>query len=81
MSNTPHTLQEEFPFAIDKLRALKGADPRFAKLLEDYDAINDRVHRAETHVDAMDELAEVALRKQRAAIKDEIARALALADV
>ncbi|RLL65369.1 YdcH family protein [Paenirhodobacter hankyongi] len=81
MSNTPHTLQEEFPFAIEKLRALKGADPRFAKLLEDYDAINDRVHRAETHVDAMDELAEVALRKQRAAIKDEIARALALADV
>lgn len=81
MSNMPHTLQEEFPFAIDKLRALKGADPRFAKLLEDYDAINDRVHRAETHVDAMDELAEVALRKQRAAIKDEIARALALADV
>ena len=81
MSNTPHTLQEEFPFAIEKLRALKGADPRFAKLLEDYDAINDRVHRAETHVDALEELAEVALRKQRAAIKDEIARALALADV
>ena len=79
MSNTPHTLQEEFPFAIDKLRALKGAGPRFAKLLEDYDAINDRVHRAETHVDAMDELAEVALRKQRAAIKDEIARMLATA--
>ena len=79
MSNTPHTLQEEFPFAIEKLRALKGADPRFAKLLEDYDAINDRVHRAETHVDAMDELAEVALRKQRAAIKDEIARMLATA--
>ena len=59
----------------------QGRGPALCELLEDYDAINDRVHRAETHVDAMDELAEVALRKQRAAIKDEIARALALADV
>ena len=79
MSNTPHTLQEEFPFEIEKLRALKGADARFAKLLADYDAINDRVHRADTHVDPVEELAEVELRKQRAAIKDEIARMLATA--
>ncbi|MBD3787971.1 MAG: DUF465 domain-containing protein [Sphingomonadales bacterium] len=79
MSNTPHTLQEEFPFEMEKLRALKGTNAHFARLLEDYDAINDAVHNAETHVTPMDGLAEVDLRKKRAAIKDEIARMLATA--
>ncbi|MFT3687846.1 YdcH family protein [Paenirhodobacter sp.] len=77
MSNTPHTLDEEFPFEMDKLRALKVSNARFAKLLEDYDEANDKVHRAETRVDVVDTLVETALRKQRTAIKDEIARMLA----
>lgn len=77
MSNTPHTLDEEFPFDMDKLRALKGTNTRFAKLLEDYDEANDKVHRAETRVDVVDALVENNLRKERAAIKDEIARMLA----
>lgn len=76
MSNTPHTLQEEFPTQMDKLHALKLSNAHFAKLLEEYDAANDRVHRAETNVEPMEQLAEVALRKQRATIKDEIARML-----
>ena len=77
MSNTPHTLQEEFPADQDKLHALKVSNAHFAKLLDDYDAVNDRVHRAETYVEPMEQLAEVELRKQRAHIKDEIARMLA----
>lgn len=77
MSNTPHTLDEEFPFDMDKLRALKVTNTRFAKLLEDYDEANDKVHRAETRVDVVDTLVENNLRKERAAIKDEIARMLA----
>lgn len=77
MSNTPHTLGEEFPQQIEKLHALKASDPRFAQLLDEYDAINDKVHRAETRVDSVDELAEVELRKQRGVIKDAIAKALA----
>ncbi len=77
MSNTPHTLDEEFPFDMDKLRALKVSNTRFAKLLEDYDEANDKVHRAETRVDVVDTLVENNLRKERAAIKDEIARMLA----
>lgn len=79
MSNTPHTLQEEFPHDIERLRALKGENAHFARLLVDYDAINDAVHNAETHVTPMDGLAEVELRKKRAAVKDEIARMLATA--
>lgn len=77
MSNTPHTLQDEFPHQVDKLHALKVSNPHFARLLEQYDTANDRVHRAESMVEPMEELAEVALRKERAHIKDEIARMLA----
>lgn len=77
MSNTPHTLDEEFPFAMEKLRELKASQPRFAKLLAEYDVANDAVHRAETRVDPVDALVETGLRKTRAALKDEIAQWLA----
>ena len=76
MSNTPHPLSEEFPFEMDKLHALKVTNAHFAKLLEDYDAVNDKVHRAESNVEPLDHFAEVDLRKQRAHIKDEIAHML-----
>ncbi|OOY03500.1 hypothetical protein AXZ77_2468 [Thioclava sp. ES.031] len=80
MANTPHTLQEEFPTQLDRIHELKISNAHFAKLLDDYDALNDRVHRAETNVEPMDSLAETDLRKQRAAVKDEIARMLGTAD-
>ena len=76
MSNTPHTLQEEFPGEAEKLHALKVSNAHFARLLEEYDAVNDKVHRAETRLDLMTEAEEEVLRKQRARIKDEIARIL-----
>jgi len=77
MSNTPHTLAEEFPGQMDKLSALKVSNAHFARLLADYDEANDAVHRAETRVDVMTEEAEQALRRKRSLIKDEIARMLA----
>lgn len=77
MSNTPHTLAEEFPGQMDKLSALKVANAHFARLLADYDAANDAVHRAESRVEVMSEEAEQALRRKRSQIKDEIARMLA----
>jgi len=79
MSNTPHTLGDEFPDQLDAIHALKVADPAFAKLLVEYDEINDKVHRAETRIDAVSEDAEHALRKQRLALKDAIAAALSKA--
>jgi uncharacterized protein YdcH (DUF465 family) len=79
MSNTPHTLGEEFPGSLEAIHALKTRDPRFARLLRDYDEVNDRVHRAETRLDAITDDAEQTLRRQRLAIKDAIASALASA--
>lgn len=76
MSNTPHTLQEEFPGEAQKMTELKVGNARFAKLLEDYDEVNDKVHRAETRLDLITEEEEEGLRRQRSRLKDEIARML-----
>jgi uncharacterized protein len=76
MSNTPHTLHEEFPLESQKISALKASDAHFAKLLVDYDAVNDKVHRAETRLDLMTEAEEEGLRKTRSHLKDQIAAAL-----
>lgn len=76
MSNTPHTLHEDFPGQAERIHAHKTADARFARLLADYDRVNDLVHRAETRVDAVSEEHEADLRRRRSHLKDEIARAL-----
>ena len=79
MSNTPHTLAEEFPDQMDAIHALKASDPHFARLLAEYDEVNDRVHRAESRLDTLSEAAEAALRRARLSLKDAIATALAKA--
>lgn len=79
MSNTPHTLGEEFAGQMDAIHALKVKDERFARLLDEYDAINDKVHRAETRLDAISDDMETALRRQRLAVKDQISAALSAA--
>jgi uncharacterized protein YdcH (DUF465 family) len=76
MSNTPHTLHDEFPAEAQKISALKASDAHFAKLLVEYDAVNDKVHRAETRLDLVTEVEEEVLRKTRARLKDQIATAL-----
>lgn len=79
LSNTPHTLSEEFPGQMDKIHELKISDAHFARLLREYDEINDQVHRAETNIDPVEQLVEVDLRKRRLRLKDEIARYLSQA--
>ncbi|WP_299659524.1 YdcH family protein [uncultured Ruegeria sp.] len=72
MSHTPHELAEEFPDKIDAMSQLKQTDAHFARLADEYHEVNRVVHRAETNVEPIEELAEVELRKKRAALKDEI---------
>jgi uncharacterized protein YdcH (DUF465 family) len=72
MSHTPHELHEEFPDKVDATSSLKQSDAHFAKLADEYHELNRNVHRAETNVEPMESLAEVDLRKQRAALKDQI---------
>ncbi|MGB1388517.1 MAG: YdcH family protein [Paracoccaceae bacterium] len=72
MSHTPHELAEEFPDKVQQIHDLKVSDAHFARLADEYHLLNRQVHRAETNVDPMEELAEVQLRKQRASLKHEI---------
>jgi uncharacterized protein YdcH (DUF465 family) len=76
LSNTPHTLGEEFPAQMDAIHALKVTNPDFARVLEQYDEVNDQIHRAESRIEPVSEEAETALRKKRLALKDKIAAAL-----
>jgi uncharacterized protein len=72
MSNTPHELHEEFPEHASKISELKQENAHFAKLAEEYHELNRAVHRAETNVEPIEQLAETDLRKRRAVLKDEI---------
>ncbi|MDK3018116.1 YdcH family protein [Pseudodonghicola flavimaris] len=72
MTHTPHELVEEFPEQAAQIAELKLSDAHFAKLVEEYHEVNRAVHRAETNVEPVEELAEVDMRKKRAALKDEI---------
>lgn len=77
MSNTPHTLGEEFPGKLEAIHALKAQDANFARVLQEYDEVNDQIHKAETNLEPVSEEHEVTLRKRRLALKDKIASAIA----
>ncbi len=76
MSNTPHTLHDEFPAEAQKISALKNSNAHFAQLLVDYDVVNDKIHRSETRLDLLTEEEEQALRRQRSHLKDHIGQHL-----
>jgi uncharacterized protein YdcH (DUF465 family) len=72
MSNTPHELSADFPEFADKITELKETNTHFARLMDEYHASNRLVHRAETDVEPMDDLAQAEIRKKRMALKDEL---------
>lgn len=72
MSHTPHELAQDFPELAALMSDLKTRDAHFAKLAQDYNDLNEAVHRAETNLEPVEDLVEGDLRKKRAALKDEI---------
>lgn len=76
MSHVPHELAEEFPDKVDLIHKLKVEDAHCARLFEEYHTINREIHRAETGVEPTDDFHMTDLRKQRMALKDQIAGAL-----
>lgn len=77
MPHTPHELTEEFPAKADTIHALRTTDDHFRKLADSYHEVNRVLHRAETRVDPVSEEEEARLRRQRLALKDQIAAKLA----
>lgn len=76
MTHTPHELAADFPEHVERIHQLKTSDPHFARLMDEYHDLNRTVHRAETGVEPIEDLAEGELRKKRAALKDELWRML-----
>ncbi|MEM9676776.1 MAG: YdcH family protein [Pseudomonadota bacterium] len=73
MSHVPHELAEEFPDQLDAIHTMKTSNAHFAKLADSYHTVNREIHRIETGVQPSAENHETGLRKQRMALKDEIA--------
>lgn len=76
MSHTPHELAEEFPTATARIHDLKLTNPHFARLVEAYHDINRAVHRAEIGIAPVDDFTAQKMRKERMALKDDIAAML-----
>lgn len=77
----PHAIHEEFPHDAEIIHNLKISDNHFARLLDDYDSVNDQVAAAETNVQPTTEEHEHELRRKRSHLKDEIARMISAAKV
>lgn len=72
MTHVPHQLHQEFPDQTKAIHSLQAENDHFARLCEEYDKLNRDIHRAETNVQPVEELAEQEMRKKRMALKDEI---------
>lgn len=72
MSHTPHELTEQFPGQDDAIHHLKTTNQHFARMSDDYHALNREIHRGETNVTPMDDFHMADLRKRRLALLDQI---------
>ena len=77
----PHAIHEEFPHDAEIIHNLKISDNHFARLLDEYDTVNDEVAAAETNVQPTTEEHEHELRRKRSHLKDESARMISAAKV
>lgn len=76
MTHTPHELAEEFPEAADTIHRLKMDSAHFARLADQYHAVNREIHRIESEVEAASDERTEDLKKERLLLKDEIAEML-----
>ncbi len=70
--HTPNELTEIFKRDRDVLTRLKQADAHYARLANEYHAVNRQVHRIEAEAEAASDERVEALKKQRLALLDEI---------
>ncbi|PTW57651.1 hypothetical protein C8N35_110130 [Breoghania corrubedonensis] len=76
MTHVPHELQEEFPEAAQVLHQLKMSDPRLESLCERYGTVNHDIHLIESEITPASDAATEDLKKERLALKDDIAEVL-----
>ncbi len=79
MSHVPHELAEALPDLAARLAQQRREDAHLARLADDYHVLNREIHRAETNLQPMEDLALETLKKKRLALLDEIRGLLAAA--
>ncbi|MGD9784682.1 MAG: YdcH family protein [Hyphomicrobiaceae bacterium] len=72
MSHVPHELAEEFPEYKDKIHDLKMSNGHFARLSEEYHALNREIHRIEAAGVNVSDTEFENLKLVRLRLKDEI---------
>ena len=76
MSHVPHELHEEFPGQAEAISRLRQRDGHFSRLADRYHQINRAIHRAEAEIEPTSTQILETMKKQRLALKDEIASIL-----
>ena len=71
-----HPLIKDFPEKREQLQKLRQEDPAFARKADEYEALDKRICRVEDGVETLDDTALNALKQERVAMKDDIARDL-----
>ena len=71
-----HPLIQDFPELRAELQRLRQEDSHFARQAEAYEALDKRICRIEDGVEMLDDAALGALKQERVALKDDIARQL-----
>ena len=67
-----HSLINEFPEMRDQIHKLKTSDNHFARLFDEYDAVERQVHRIESGAEPTTDDRLEALKKQRLSLKDQL---------
>jgi uncharacterized protein len=71
-----HPLMSDFPELREQLHNLRQQDNHFARLADEYEALDKRVCRIEEGTETLDENAFATLKVERVVLKDELARQL-----
>ena len=71
-----HALIKDFPEKREQLHRLRQQDPAFARKADTYEALDKQICRVEDGAEALDDEALSALKQERVALKDDIARDL-----
>ncbi|SFP18081.1 hypothetical protein SAMN05216190_10629 [Pseudomonas borbori] len=71
-----HPLVHDFPEQRAELHELRQNDPDFARLADDYEALDKRICRVEEGIELLADDALTALKQQRVELKDRVASRL-----
>ncbi|WP_277372930.1 DUF465 domain-containing protein [Pseudomonas sp. AA-38] len=71
-----HPLVHDFPELRETLHRLRQEDSQFARQADEYEALDKRICRVEDGIEPLDDLSLQALKLNRVALKDDLARQL-----